>query len=77
MFSAHPNVKLFINHAGLDGLQEALYYGVPMIGIPLYQFRNAESFVARGMLIRIDYENLSEETLNSALDDALHNPSYK
>ena len=50
-----------------------------MIGIPLFsdQFRNAESFVAKGMLIRIDYENLSEATLDLALDAVLHNPSYK
>ena len=50
-----------------------------MIGIPLFgdQFRNAESFIAKGMLIRVDYENLSKATLDLALDDALHNPSYK
>ena len=78
-FSAHRNMKLFITHAGLGGLQEAVYYGVPMIGIPLFgdQFRNAESFVAKGMLIRIDYKNLSKATLDSALNAALHNPSYK
>ena len=50
-----------------------------MIGIPLFcdQFRNLEFFVAKGMLIRLDYTNLSKATLDLALDAALHNPIYK
>ena len=50
-----------------------------MISIPLLgdQFHNTEYFITKGMLIRIDYENLSKATLDSALAAVLHNPSYK
>ncbi|XP_001603747.1 UDP-glucuronosyltransferase 2A2-like [Nasonia vitripennis] len=76
---AHPNMKAFITHGGLGGVQEALYYGVPMIGIPLFsdQFRNVAAFVDKEMMVKIDLDKLSEETLDSALRAVLQNPVYK
>ncbi|OXU17534.1 hypothetical protein TSAR_014640 [Trichomalopsis sarcophagae] len=76
---AHPLTKIFITHGGLGGVQEALYYGVPMIGIPLFndQKKNAEVFVAKQMMIKIDFDKLSGKLLESALRAMLHNPIYK
>ncbi|KAJ3028777.1 UDP-glucuronosyltransferase 2A1 [Rhizophlyctis rosea] len=31
---AHPATSLFITHAGNNGIHEALYFGVPLLGIP-------------------------------------------
>ncbi|XP_056880642.1 UDP-glucuronosyltransferase 2A2-like [Takifugu flavidus] len=31
----HPKTKLFVAHGGTNGVQEALYHGVPIIGLPL------------------------------------------
>lgn len=31
---AHPNIKLFIYQGGLQSTEEAVHYGVPLIGIP-------------------------------------------
>ncbi|XP_023245843.1 uncharacterized protein LOC106639852 [Copidosoma floridanum] len=76
---AHPNLKLFITHGGLGGLIEALHFGVPMIGIPLFsdQFRNCKLFVAKQMMVTISLEKLSEQTLDSALQTVLYDPIYK
>jgi UDP:flavonoid glycosyltransferase YjiC (YdhE family) len=30
----HPKTKLFITHCGKNGIFEALYHGIPMIGFP-------------------------------------------
>ncbi|KAK7925961.1 hypothetical protein WMY93_008271 [Mugilogobius chulae] len=32
----HPQIKVFVAHGGTNGVQEAIYHGVPVLGIPLY-----------------------------------------
>ena len=31
----HPNVRLFVAHAGTNGLNEALFHAVPMLLLPM------------------------------------------
>lgn len=33
---AHPNTGAFMGHCGMGGLHEALYFGVPMVGMPVF-----------------------------------------
>jgi len=33
---AHPNIKLFINHAGKGGITESQYHGKPMLSLPVF-----------------------------------------
>ncbi|XP_078577987.1 UDP-glucuronosyltransferase 2C1-like [Branchiostoma floridae x Branchiostoma japonicum] len=37
-----PRTRLFLTHGGAGGVQEALYHGVPLVGVPLFrdQFTN-------------------------------------
>ena len=33
---AHPSMKIFFTHCGMHGVMEAIYYGVPMVGMPVF-----------------------------------------
>ncbi|XP_026465147.1 UDP-glucuronosyltransferase 2B31-like, partial [Ctenocephalides felis] len=48
---AHPNIKVFVTHGGLLGTMEAVYCGVPMVGVPLYgdQMTNVKNYVRKGI----------------------------
>lgn len=79
LFTDHPNTKVFISHCGLGGTLEALYFGIPVIGIPLYgdQLINVDSLVDKGISVRLDFDRISEQTLDAALNETLSNPKYK
>uniref|UniRef100_A0A672INL2 UDP-glucuronosyltransferase n=1 Tax=Salarias fasciatus TaxID=181472 RepID=A0A672INL2_SALFA len=46
----HPKIKLFVAHGGTNGIQEALYHGVPVVGIPVFfdQYDNILRLADRG-----------------------------
>ncbi|XP_063704645.1 UDP-glucosyltransferase 2-like [Culicoides brevitarsis] len=75
---AHPNIKAFISHCGLLGTQEAMWHGVPIIGIPFIadQFRNIVSVIRAGMGLRIDLKTVTHESFKGALKEILETPSY-
>lgn len=60
------------------GCLETIYYGIPVIGIPLFadQIRNINVFVHKGIAVKLRYEDLSEKLMDAALDAVLKNPSY-
>lgn len=72
---AHPNVKLFITHGGLLSSTEAVYHGVPIIGIPVFgdQFLNMARAQYNGYGIKIAYNNLTETSISWALEEMLTN----
>lgn len=72
---AHPNVKLFISHGGLLGTLEAIYAGLPVLGMPFYgdQKRNIEGFAQAGWAMRLDYDQVTEDNLRWALNEMLTN----
>ncbi|EZA59827.1 UDP-glucuronosyltransferase 2B18, partial [Ooceraea biroi] len=74
----HPNIRAFINHGGLLGTLEAIAYGVPMIGIPLFadQFSNVDASVARKIAVKLDVQKMTEEDMDAALNVILHDPRY-
>ncbi|PSN51253.1 hypothetical protein C0J52_11770 [Blattella germanica] len=76
---AHPNIRLFITHGGLLSTQEALDRGVPVVGIPVFadQFLNSNRAVLAGYGIRLDYSNVTEESLLWAVKEVIDNPKYR
>lgn len=77
-FSAHPNVKVFITHGGLIGMQEAIYNGVPIIGVPIFsdQYNNVLLAEQTGVGKMMQYKDINQETLNKTLNEVLNNDFY-
>ncbi|KAB0339270.1 hypothetical protein FD755_025005, partial [Muntiacus reevesi] len=75
----HPKTKAFITHGGSNGIYEAIYHGVPMVGLPLFadQPHNVVHMTAKGAAIRLDLERMSTEDLLNALKEVISNPFYK
>lgn len=74
--SAHPNVKLFISHGGLLGMSEAVYEGVPILGIPIFadQRTNLRRIEANGAGEILDYNEISNEVVYEKVSRLLNNP---
>lgn len=75
----HPKVKAFVAHGGTNGIYEAIYHGVPIIGLPLLfdQFENVLRLEVRGAARVLDVTKLTHENFVEAIQDVLHNPSYR
>ncbi|CAG7834815.1 unnamed protein product [Allacma fusca] len=76
---AHPNVKLFITHGGLLSTQEAIYHGVPLVGIPVFgdQDMNVNRYVKEGIATFLEIVDVTEEDVSKAIQTILTNPAYK
>uniref|UniRef100_A0AAR5PJR7 UDP-glucuronosyltransferase n=1 Tax=Dendroctonus ponderosae TaxID=77166 RepID=A0AAR5PJR7_DENPD len=74
-----PRVKLFISHGGMMGTQEAVYCGIPVLGIPIFadQSLNIKYTEAMGFGIMVDYEKITKETLVIAAGKLLEDPKYR
>ncbi|XP_072014557.1 UDP-glucuronosyltransferase 2B20-like [Amphiura filiformis] len=75
----HPRTKLFIGHAGLNGIYEALYNAIPMVLIPhgLDQNDNAVRMCKKGVALCLDRQNLDENKLHDAIVEVLSQKRYK
>ncbi|CAH0678007.1 unnamed protein product [Spodoptera exigua] len=79
IFSAHPNLVLFITHGGLLSLTEAVYFGAPVIAIPVFadQFLNANQVQHKGIGVKVDLSYNLHKDLKIALDEVLGDlPKY-
>lgn len=54
---------------------EAKYYGVPVLGIPIFgdQSGNINMVVKEGWAVELDYSSLTEKKIDLALDSMLKN----
>ncbi|XP_026462637.1 2-hydroxyacylsphingosine 1-beta-galactosyltransferase-like, partial [Ctenocephalides felis] len=75
----HKNVKVFITHGGLLSSIESIYFGVPLVGIPIFgdQRANMARATRSGYGVQIDLDDINEETLSELLNKVLKNPSYR
>ena len=75
---AHPNLKLFITHAGQSSFQESLCYQKPMVAIPVFgdQPLNAKEVKRLGVGLFAPFTSLKEDELINAINEVLHDPKY-
>lgn len=52
----HPNVKLFITQGGLQSIEEAIRFNVPMVVMPFLadQGQNAKRIAHKGIAVEVD-----------------------
>lgn len=75
----HPKTKAFISHGGTNGIYEAIYHGVPMVGLPMFadQPDNIMHMKTKGAAVMLDYNKMTTKDLKEAIDDVINNSSYK
>ncbi|EMP31701.1 UDP-glucuronosyltransferase 2A1 [Chelonia mydas] len=75
----HPKAKAFITHGGTNGIYEAIYHGIPMVGIPLFadQPDNIVHMKAKGIAVELDFNTMQAQDLIDALNMVINNSSYK
>ncbi|TRY82310.1 hypothetical protein DNTS_009394 [Danionella cerebrum] len=75
----HPQTKLFITHGGTNSIQEAIYHGVPILGLPIVfdQPDNLSRMKVRGTTKLVDIAELNRTMFLEALKEVLYNPSYR
>lgn len=75
---AHPNVRLFITHGGLLSITEAVWCGVPILGISVFadQGYNVAFADASEFGIAVPYNILTEDNFSRALNELLNNSTH-
>ncbi len=76
-----PQIDLFVTHAGLNSIKEAINVGVPLLCFPLSfdsdQPGNASRVQHHQLGVLGDMGRASEEEIAHKIDQLLTNPSYK
>uniref|UniRef100_A0A8D3E1X4 UDP-glucuronosyltransferase n=1 Tax=Scophthalmus maximus TaxID=52904 RepID=A0A8D3E1X4_SCOMX len=77
----HPKTRAFITHGGTNGIYEAIYHGVPMVGIPMFadQPGNMVHMKAKGAAVTVDLNFMTTEDLRDAINTVINerNRKYK
>ena len=61
------------------GTVEAIYCGVPLVGVPLFadQHANINLYVKKKIAVKLNLEDINEENFKNAVVKVLQNPIYK
>lgn len=69
-------MKALVSHCGLNSAYEAMYHGVPIVGIPFFgdQYDVMTRIQAKGMGILVRWYQMNENGLYEALSTVISNP---
>ncbi|XP_070180666.1 UDP-glucuronosyltransferase 2B10-like, partial [Littorina saxatilis] len=76
---AHRHCRVFVTHCGINGVYQALYHGVPMLGLPMFfdQEDNAHILELKGFGVRMDIREVKVQDLVNAIRKLTREPHYK
>ncbi|CAI5649555.1 unnamed protein product [Oreochromis niloticus] len=75
----HPKTRAFITHGGTNGIYEAIYHGVPMVGIPIFgdQPDNMVHMKEKGAAVILNLNFITAEDLRDVINTVINDKSYK
>uniref|UniRef100_A0A667WNF7 UDP-glucuronosyltransferase n=1 Tax=Myripristis murdjan TaxID=586833 RepID=A0A667WNF7_9TELE len=75
----HPKTRVFVAHGGTNGVQEAIYHGVPILGLPLMfdQDDNLFRMEAKGVAKVLDLATVNKDSFLEAVKAVLYERSYR
>ncbi|TTP11315.1 UDP-glucuronosyltransferase 2C1 [Bagarius yarrelli] len=75
----HPKTRVFVAHGGTNGIQEAIYHGVPIIGFGLVwdQPDNLAKMRVKGVAKNVNFATVDKNSFLLTLKEVLHEPSYR
>ncbi|KAJ6656088.1 hypothetical protein lerEdw1_004137 [Lerista edwardsae] len=75
----HPKARLLVTHGGLSSLMEAIYHGVPVVGMPLFgdQHDNMVRVEAKSLGLSLSIDQLTAHSLAQAMKKVIGDQRYK
>lgn len=78
LYTAHPKVMAYVMQGGLQSLQEAVHYSVPVVAIPFFgdQLFNARKILDAGIGLTLDIDTITEESIVQTLTNVIENKTW-
>ncbi|XP_063913099.1 UDP-glycosyltransferase UGT5-like [Zophobas morio] len=76
---AHRNIRAFVTQGGLQSIEEAIFTGVPLIGMPFMrdQPMNVQKLIDMGIGLGVDPVIMSKEELKKRIIEVAENNKYR
>lgn len=75
---AHPHVKVFLSHCGINSVYESIWLGTPVICLPMFfdQYHMDNQVQHAGVGLSLDKFKFTADELKSKLEQILNNNTY-